>query len=57
MFISIIKAKSYSKMNGNVNAWLTSLILQQRSTYGIHAWTFEYVFMTSKQENIRQTLI
>ena len=32
-----------------VNAWLTSLTLQQLSTYGIHARTGECVFMALKQ--------
>ena len=32
-----------------VNAWLTLLTLQQLSTYDIHAWTYECVFMALKQ--------
>ena len=31
----MIKTKLYSNMHAHVNAWFTSLTLQQLSTYGI----------------------
>jgi len=55
MFILIIKARLYSRMHVHVNAWLTSLTLRHHITYGVNEWTYECVFITSKQK--KQTLI